>query len=74
MILDMMVRQRRFFDETSKNDIAAAKHFFTNHSWGTEGCPFILEYPYMSIPDMIKDKVIHKALGIPYDRRHHFLG
>lgn len=74
MILDMMIRQRRFFDENSKKDIAVAKQFFTKHSWGTNGCPFILEYPYMSIPDMIRDKVIHKALGIPLDRTHNFLG
>ena len=74
MILEMMVRQRRFFDEKSKKDIAAAKQFFTKFCWGTDGCPFIFEYPYLSIPDMIRDKLIHKALGIPYDRRDNFLG
>lgn len=74
MILETMIRQKRYFNEKSKKDIAIAKYFFTEHSWGTGGCPFILEYPYMSIPDMIKDKMIYKSLGIKYDREHHWIG
>jgi hypothetical protein len=72
MILETLIRQKRFFDEKSKVDIAVARRFFEEHRWGNDGCPFILEYPYITIPDMIKDKLIHKALGIEYDRRHHW--
>lgn len=72
MVLETLIRPKRFFKESSKQDIKLAKQFFQHHSWGTEGCPFILEYPYLTIPDMIKDKLIHKSLGIEFDRRHHW--
>lgn len=72
MILESLVRQKRYFNENSKQDILDAKGFFRDHKWGLDGCPFILEYPYLTIPDMIKDKLIHKSLGIDFDRRHHF--
>ncbi len=74
MILETLIRQKRYFNEKSKKDIDVARTFFAKHSWGSEGCPFILEYPYITIPDMIKDKMIHRSLGIEFDRRHHFLG
>ncbi len=74
MILETMIRQKRYFNEKSKKDIQVAKNFFSNHSWGKEGCPFILEYPYLTVPDMIKDKMIFKSLGITYDREHHWIG
>lgn len=72
MILETLIRQKRYFNEFSKKDIQVAKQFFENHSWGVNGCPFILEYPYLAVPDMIKDKMIHKSLGLKFDRRHHF--
>jgi len=73
MVLETLIRQKRFFNEKSKQDIALAKEFFNNHTWGRDGCPFILEYPYLTIPDMIKDKLIHKSLGLQYDRKHHWI-
>ena len=73
MILETMIRQKRYFNEKSKKDIAVAKTFFANHGWGKSGCPFILEYPYMTVPDMIKDKMIYKSLGIKYDRERHWI-
>lgn len=72
MVLETIIRQKRFFNEKSKKDLAIAKHFFKNHSWGTEGCPYILEYPYLTVPDMIRDKLIHKSLGLEYNRKHHW--
>ena len=71
MILETMVRSKRYFNVMDKKDIHAAKDFFANHRW-TGGCPFILEYPYLTVPDMLRDKLIHKVLGIKYDRRHHW--
>ena len=40
------------------------KTFLRTHAWGKDGCPFILEFPYLTIPDMIKDKLIHKLLKV----------
>jgi hypothetical protein len=72
MILETLIRQKRFFDDKSDTDIDLAKKFFEEHRWGMEGCPFVLEYPYMSVPDMIRDKLVHKTLGLEYNRRHHW--
>jgi hypothetical protein len=51
-----------------------AKLFFTKHTWGHGGCPFFLEFPYTTIPDMMKDKIIHKAFGVSFNRFHHVYG
>ena len=73
MIIEKLIREKRYFNENDKKDVAVAKYFFEKHSWRmSNGCPFILEYPYLSVPDMIKDKLVHKALGIKYDRQHHW--
>ena len=71
MILETLIRPKRYFNVSNRKDINAVKDFFAHHRW-VGGCPFILEYPYMSVPDMLRDKLIHKALGIKYDRRHHW--
>lgn len=72
MILEKMIQQKRYFNEKSKKDTMVAREFFKTHSWGKEGCPFILEYPYLTIPDMIKDKMVHRSFGLVYDRYHHW--
>lgn len=71
MILDSKLSEKRFFDPKSKRDMEVATSFFKTHSWGHTGCPFYLEFPYMTIPDMMKDKIIHKTLGIRFDGFHH---
>lgn len=71
MIMETLIKPKRFFNVKSKKDIAEARYFFEHHSW-KNGCPFILEFPHLTIPDMIKDKMIHKSLGLVYDRKHHW--
>jgi hypothetical protein len=71
MIIETLQKKKRTFDENSKEDLETAKFFFENHRW-KDGCPFILEYPYLSVPDMIRDKLVHKALGLEFNRRHHW--
>lgn len=71
MILESRARQKRFFNPKSKNDMALAKVFFKTQSWGHGGCPFFLEFPYSTIPDMMKDKIVHHAFGIKFNRFHH---
>lgn len=70
MIIETIKTQKRFFDVNDKKDLSLAKQFFENHKWES-ACPFILEFPYTSVPDMIKDKMIHKIFNIKYDRMHH---
>jgi len=56
---------KRKFDINSKEDIELFKYFLVNHDWRITGtCPFELEFPYLSIPDMIKDKLIYKYLKV----------
>ena len=71
MILESKLLQKRFFDPKSKKDMALAKVFFKTQSWGNKGCPFFLELPYSTIPDMMKDKIIHKTFGLKFNRFHH---
>lgn len=67
-ILTAQLPNRRNFDVTSSKDVAAFRLFLTNNRWSDSGtCPFNIEYPHVSIPDMIKDKLIHHYLKVPYD-------
>jgi hypothetical protein len=53
--------QRRSFEPGSKDDMKIAKKFFHNNKW-ENGCPFFLEWPYLDIPAMIKDKITEYTL------------
>ena len=67
MILDILVHPKRLFDVTSKKDLAIYKKFLQTGAWGNDCCPFALEEPFITIPDMIKDKVVHHFLKV---KRH----
>jgi hypothetical protein len=57
--------KRRLFDINSSKDIEVYRSFLETSSWKKSGsCPFKLEYPYISVPDMIKDKLIRKYLKV----------
>jgi hypothetical protein len=64
MILDKLMRQKRFFDVNEKKDIDAFKRFLKNQAWGKDCCPFMLEEPWLTVPDMIKDKLIRHYLKV----------
>lgn len=61
-ILDM--KKRRVFDVNSKQDVEAYRQFIINKGWGSNGCPFELEYPFDNIPAMIDNKLIRHFLKI----------
>jgi hypothetical protein len=49
----------------NKEDVEIYKHFLVHNDWKIVGsCPFELEYPYTSVPDMIKDKLVRKFLKV----------
>ena len=64
MIFETLPRQKRLFNVNDKKDIAVYKSFLENKTWGIDCCPFSLEEPYMTIPDMIKDKLIYHYLKV----------
>jgi hypothetical protein len=57
-------RPKRKFNVNDSNDCKAFEKFLKNSAWGKDGCPFEIEEPWVSIPDMIKDKLARKHLGI----------
>lgn len=59
-----LLKQKRIFNPSDADDMASAKQFLTTYSWGTNGCPFVLEWPFLNISDMIKDKITKQQLGI----------
>jgi hypothetical protein len=64
MVLDTIIRPKVFFDANNKKDIERFRLFMEQAAWGSDGCPYILEFPYLTIPDMITDKLIHKFMKV----------
>ncbi len=61
----LRLNDRRKFDMNKKEDVEIYKHFLVNNNWKITGsCPFELEYPWNSVPDMIKDKLVRKFLKV----------
>jgi len=57
--------KKRKFDMNSKADVEIYKSFLETNSWKITGsCPFVLEFPYLTVPDMIKDKLVRKFLKV----------
>ena len=61
--LAKIYRQRVIFEPNNKEHVAQFRSFMINNRW-ENGCPFELVWPYLSIPDMIKDQIIKAYLKI----------
>jgi hypothetical protein len=61
------VWQKRVFNPQSKQDLMDYKFFLENSRWG-KNCPFELEWPHLTITDMIKDKLIEQYLDTMLDK------
>lgn len=49
--------QKRYFNPYSKQDIQEYKYFLDNNRW--DGlCPFQLEWPFLTVIEMVKTKLI----------------
>lgn len=55
--------QKRYFDTSNKKDIELYRNYLITNGWGVS-CPFILEFPFLTTPDMIKDLLIRKLLKV----------
>ena len=53
---------KKSFDVNSAKDLREYQNYLRNKSWG-KGCPFELEWPYLSIPEMIQHKIISTHLS-----------
>ena len=63
-VLASVQRQRVRFNPAEKEHVEAYRNFVVKQKWDSPGCPFELVWPYLSIPDMIKDKIINYYLKI----------
>ena len=67
MILNKLQQEflsrKECFDPKNKKHLEAYKHFLKQNKW-SKGCPFFLEWPYNSIPDMVKDKIIRDMFNV----------
>jgi hypothetical protein len=48
---------QREFDPANAQDLKEYKHFMEKRGW-REGCPFIVEWPYLNVIDTIQDKIV----------------
>lgn len=53
---------RRNFNPNKKEDLDEFNYFMKNKKWKNV-CPFFLEWPYLTIPDMVKDKIVRNILN-----------
>jgi hypothetical protein len=53
---------KRFFDVNNKEDLKMYRNFITTGGWGINGCPFELEWPFISVPDMLAHKISEYAV------------
>ena len=60
----LTIKPRVLFDINDKKHMAIVTKYFKTNAWGKTGCPFVLEEPWLSIPDMIKDRIVRTHLGI----------
>jgi hypothetical protein len=55
--------RKECFDPNKEEHLSTFKSFLKTNKW-EKGCPFFLEWPYNSIPDMIKDKIIRNMFDV----------
>jgi hypothetical protein len=56
------VWQKREFNPTNKEDLQEYQYFLNNGKW-KQGCPFIVEWPFLNVIDAIKQKIINRHLA-----------
>jgi hypothetical protein len=59
--LSHTIWMKRYFDANSKEDVVAYKYFLENGRW-KDRCPFILEWPYLTVTDMIRTQLIESHI------------
>jgi hypothetical protein len=49
--------EKRYFDPRNRADLLEYKYFVTKGRWKNSTCPFRLQWPYLSIPNMLHEMV-----------------
>ena len=53
---------RREFDPTSVEDLGEYRYFLQQQKW-RDNCPFILEWPFLDVMQMIEHKIVRQHLS-----------
>jgi len=53
---------KREFDPGSKEDLAEYAYFLQKGTW-REGCPFIVEWPFLNVISMIEHRFVSHHIG-----------
>ena len=53
---------KREFDPASAADLSLYQKFLNDSKWAN-GCPFIPEWPFTTVTDTIKDKLVRHHIG-----------
>jgi hypothetical protein len=53
----LIEKPRRLFNVKNEKDVDVYIRFLESGAWGTDGCPFVLEDGYRSIPEMLEIKM-----------------
>jgi hypothetical protein len=54
--------EKRLFDPTNGQDLRVYQDFLLHNRW-INGCPFVVEWPFLNVIDMIKHKIIEKHIS-----------
>jgi hypothetical protein len=57
-------KNKRVFNVKNSKDVEIYKNYVLNNTWGKEGCPFEIEYPHVSVPYMIQEKLVKHFLKL----------
>jgi hypothetical protein len=54
---------KRLFDPTNSRDLQIYQDFLLHNRW-INGCPFVVEWPFLNVIDMIKHKIIEQHIEV----------
>lgn len=64
---EQLMANRKLFDPSNNEHLELVRIFMRENAWKNTSpmntCPFLLEWPYLSVPDMIKDKIVRNLLA-----------
>jgi hypothetical protein len=62
-MLSQMTYAKQAFDPKRSDHVDTYRNFLKDSKW-SGGCPFYLEWPYLTVPDMIKDRIVRNLLNV----------
>ena len=59
---------KRYFDPTSNADLKAYASYRETKRWTSSGCPFVVEWPFLTAEAMILDKIMNAHIKTLIDK------